>query len=152
MGYQALVNGINLPSYPCFLAFARLFSVRDRFHFASSFSTSSFETLNILRMALSIRSASVLPGTLGAGSGFMYSNCGGPVLHAAWAHLAASLTNLSILGAVRRHYLEEYRGIVTSTLTVRDGALPLPPGPGLGVEVHPAVLTRRNATVERTSA
>ena len=34
-----------------------------RFHFASRFASSSFETLNIRRTALSIFSASVLPGT-----------------------------------------------------------------------------------------
>ena len=79
-------------------------------------------------------------------------NCGGPVLHAASAHLAANLSNLHILETVRRHYLEEYRGIVTNTLTVVDGTLPLPSGPGLGVELDPAVLARPDATVERTSA
>ena len=77
-------------------------------------------------------------------------NCGGPVLHAASAHLSANLTNLHILETVRRHYLDEYRGIVTKTLPVVDGALPLPPGPGLGVELDPSVLTRPDATVHRT--
>ena len=40
-------------------------------------------------------------------------NCGGPVLHLASAHLAANVTNFFILESVRRHYLDEYRGIVT---------------------------------------
>src|SRR5262249_50051269 len=62
-------------------------------------------------------------------------NCGGPVLHAATAHLAANLTNLSIMETVRRHYLDEYRGILTRDLPVAGGVLPLPPGPGLGVEL-----------------
>ena len=79
-------------------------------------------------------------------------NCGGPVLHAASAHLAANLTSLHILETVRRHYLEEYRGIVTNTLVVVDGAVPLPPGPGLGVELEPAVLARADAVVERSGA
>jgi L-alanine-DL-glutamate epimerase-like enolase superfamily enzyme len=78
-------------------------------------------------------------------------NCGGPVLHAASAHLAANLTNLHILETVRRHYLDEYHGIVTNTLAVLDGNLPLPSGPGLGVELDPSVLTRPDASVERTS-
>jgi len=51
--------------------FACFFRARDRFHFASAFRTSSFETVNILRTALSKRSASVLPGTFGAGVGFI---------------------------------------------------------------------------------
>ena len=50
----------------------RLFRVRSRFHFASRFSSSSFDTLNILRRALSNLSASVLPGTCGAGNGLIW--------------------------------------------------------------------------------
>ncbi|HKW99217.1 MAG TPA: mandelate racemase/muconate lactonizing enzyme family protein [Bryobacteraceae bacterium] len=77
-------------------------------------------------------------------------NCGGPVLHVASAHLAANLTNLYILESVRRHYLEEYRGIVTDTLAVTDGTVPLPRGPGLGVELDAAVLAREDAVIERS--
>jgi hypothetical protein len=51
--------------------FVRFFRACARFHFASRFSTSSFDTLNIRRTALSNFSASVLPGTFGAGSGFI---------------------------------------------------------------------------------
>ena len=75
-------------------------------------------------------------------------NCGGPVLHFASAHLSANLTNLYILETVRRHYLEEYRGILTADLVPQNGELPLPPGPGLGVELDPAVLTRPDVTKE----
>ena len=79
-------------------------------------------------------------------------NCGGPVLHAASAHLAANLTNLYILETVRRHYLDEYRGMVTNTLPVNNGMIPLPPGPGLGVELDPGIFERKDAVVERTGA
>src|SRR5579871_1444325 len=48
-------------------------------------------------------------------------NCGGPILHVASLHLAANVTNLFILETVRRHYLDEYRGIVTQTLPPRNG-------------------------------
>jgi L-alanine-DL-glutamate epimerase-like enolase superfamily enzyme len=78
-------------------------------------------------------------------------NCGGPVLHVASAHLAANLTNLYILETVRRHYLDEYRGIVTNTLVAKDGVIPVPAGPGLGVELEPAVLARPDAVIERTT-
>jgi len=78
-------------------------------------------------------------------------NCGGPVLHAASAHLAANLTNLYILETVRRHYLDEYRGIVTNTLAARDGVIPVPAGPGLGMELEPAVLARPDAVIQRTA-
>ncbi|HZT30955.1 MAG TPA: mandelate racemase/muconate lactonizing enzyme family protein [Bryobacteraceae bacterium] len=76
-------------------------------------------------------------------------NCGGPVLHMASAHLAANLTNLFILETVRRHYLEEYQGLVTTTLPAAEGVLPLPPGPGLGVELNSAILTRPDITINR---
>jgi len=79
-------------------------------------------------------------------------NCGGPVLHMASAHLAANLTNLHILETVRRHYDEEYRGIVTRTLSLTDGVLPLPAGPGLGVELDASVFARPDVAVERIGA
>lgn len=75
-------------------------------------------------------------------------NCGGPVLHHASAHLAANLTNLTILETVRRHYLDEYRGLLTVDLTPVEGRLPLPVGPGLGVDLDPDVLRRPNVSVE----
>lgn len=75
-------------------------------------------------------------------------NCGGPVLHMASLHLAANLTNLYILESVRRHYLEEYAGIVNRIVTPARGEFPLPPGPGLGVELCPEVLSREDVTVE----
>jgi len=74
-------------------------------------------------------------------------NCGGPVLHAASLHLAANLTNLFILESVRRHYLDEYRDIVTQTLPPAAGEFALPPGPGLGVELCPKVMTRPDAQI-----
>src|SRR5579871_525758 len=79
-------------------------------------------------------------------------NCGGPVLHMASAHLAANLTNLHILETVRRHYDEEYRGIVTRTLSLTDGVLPLPAGTGLGVELDASVFARPDVAVERIGA
>jgi galactonate dehydratase len=78
-------------------------------------------------------------------------NCGGPILHYASAHLAANLTNFSILESVRRHYLEEYRGIVTRDLTPVNGEIPLPPGPGLGVELDPGVFSRPGVKVDQSS-
>lgn len=78
-------------------------------------------------------------------------NCGGPVLHFASAHLAANVVNLSILETVRRHYLEEYDGLVTATLAPVGGSLPLPPGPGLGVDLHPSLFSRPDIRIERVS-
>jgi len=59
-------------------------------------------------------------------------NCGGPVLHWASAHLSAAIPNLRILETVRRHYLDEYDGLLDASLTPVDGWLPLPQGAGLG--------------------
>jgi L-alanine-DL-glutamate epimerase-like enolase superfamily enzyme len=79
-------------------------------------------------------------------------NCGGPILHFATAHLAANVTNLYIMETVRRHYNEEYEGVVTQSLVPNaSGELPLPSGPGLGVELTQAVLTSKDAVVRRTS-
>ncbi|HTQ56193.1 MAG TPA: mandelate racemase/muconate lactonizing enzyme family protein [Bryobacteraceae bacterium] len=75
-------------------------------------------------------------------------NCGGPVLHAASLHLSANLTNLYILESVRRHYLDEYRGIVTQAPEPVNGHFGLPPGPGLGIELCAEVMTRADAIVE----
>lgn len=76
-------------------------------------------------------------------------NCGGPVLHFASAHFAAAVPNLRILETVRRHYLDEYTGLMTRMLAPgEDGTLPLPPGPGLGVELSPALLARPDVTIE----
>ena len=55
-------------------------------------------------------------------------NCGGPVLHAATLHLAANLPNLFIVESVRRHYDEEYAGLVTNTYPAEEGVLPVPRG------------------------
>ncbi len=79
-------------------------------------------------------------------------NCGGPILHFATAHFAANVTNLFIMETVRRHYSDEYEGLVTQKLVAgASGELPLPPGPGLGVELSPEVLARKDAIVKRSS-
>lgn len=78
-------------------------------------------------------------------------NCGGPILHFASAHLAANVTNLYILETVRRHYLEEYKGLLTRSLVPENGELPLPPGPGLGVELSAEVLKRQDAIIQHTA-
>ncbi len=78
-------------------------------------------------------------------------NCGGPILHYATAHLSANVTNLYIMESVRRHYNDEYDGLVTGKLTPdAEGNLPLPPGPGLGVELTPEVLARKDAVVKKS--
>lgn len=76
-------------------------------------------------------------------------NCGGPVLHFASAHFAAAVPNLQILETVRRHYDDEYSGLVSSKLAPIQGRLPLPPGPGWGIELTPEVLARPGVRIDR---
>lgn len=78
-------------------------------------------------------------------------NCGGPVLHFASAHLAANVAKLAVLETVRRHYHEEFAGILTSSLAPAGGELALPSGPGLGVELDLPVLSRSDDLIDRTS-
>ncbi len=79
-------------------------------------------------------------------------NCGGPVLHAATLHLSANVTNLFIMESVRRHYELEYEEILNHKLLPRDGWFPLPPGPGLGVELHDKLFARTDIQVRRSPA
>jgi L-alanine-DL-glutamate epimerase-like enolase superfamily enzyme len=75
-------------------------------------------------------------------------NCGGQ--HRT-SHLGApggNLTNLTILETVHRHYLDEYRGILTDSLVPVNGKLPLPTGVGLGVDLDPALFERTNVKVQ----
>ena len=77
-------------------------------------------------------------------------NCGGPVLHFASLHLAANVINLFILESVRRHYSEEYPGLVTTELVpAHSGEFPLPPGPGLGVDLNPDLLASGAVDIQR---
>jgi L-alanine-DL-glutamate epimerase-like enolase superfamily enzyme len=78
-------------------------------------------------------------------------NCGGPVLHAASLHLAANLPNLYICESVRRNYADEFHGLVTTVVQPDQGAFPLPPGPGLGVELSAETLARTDAVVRRST-
>ena len=73
------------------------------------------------------------------------------MLHVASLHLASNVTNLYILESVRRHYLDEYRGIVTGMLPPVNGEFALPAGPGLGVELCPEVMAREDVQVDRVS-
>lgn len=78
-------------------------------------------------------------------------NCGGPVLHAASVHLAANVPNLYILETVRRHYAEEYRGIVTGLPLVEDGGVAPSAIPGLGIELAPDFAGRPGTDIRFTS-
>jgi L-alanine-DL-glutamate epimerase-like enolase superfamily enzyme len=52
---------------------------------------------------------------------------------------------------VRDRYDGWHRNLVTRPLAVEDGALPLPPGPGLGTELDESILSRDDVIVEKTA-
>jgi galactonate dehydratase len=78
-------------------------------------------------------------------------NCGGPVLHFASIHLAMNVTNLFILESVRRHYLKDYQGLVTTTGAAEQGCFKALELPGLGVDLHPSIATRSDVTLHSVS-
>lgn len=69
-------------------------------------------------------------------------NPGGPVSNLVTAHLCASTYNLFIMESVRAFYLTWFPEALTFSLVSSDGHFPLPPGPGLGSELSPALLDR----------
>jgi galactonate dehydratase len=75
-------------------------------------------------------------------------NCGGPVVHFASWHLAFATRNLLILETVRRHYSDRYVPFVTLAGAPHNGKLEEPPGPGLGVQLRPDLLTSGRVRVE----
>jgi L-alanine-DL-glutamate epimerase-like enolase superfamily enzyme len=79
-------------------------------------------------------------------------NSGGPVLHFANAHLCASIPNLYAMETIRDRYDGWHRNLVTEPLSVDDGTLPLPDGPGLGTELDEALLDHPDTEVRRTEA
>ncbi|WP_312794914.1 mandelate racemase/muconate lactonizing enzyme family protein [Tianweitania sp.] len=64
-------------------------------------------------------------------------DCTGPVLLAASTHLSLNAPNALIQESVRAFYRTWYRDLVTALPQVRDGMITVPPGPGLGLELHP---------------
>jgi galactonate dehydratase len=75
-------------------------------------------------------------------------NCGGPILHIASLHLAANVTNLALLESVRQHYQKTYVGLVTRLGAPLEGWFEAPEGPGLGVDLDPAVFAHPEAVVQ----
>ena len=77
-------------------------------------------------------------------------NSGGPVLHFAGAHFSATVPNLYLMETIRDRYNGWHRNIVTEPLSVEDGVLPVPDGPGLGTEFNESLLDHPDTRVRRT--
>lgn len=71
-------------------------------------------------------------------------NVAGPICHAACMHLGAHLPNLFYVESVRAFYKTYFPILGNLSPVVRDGCLAVPQGPGLGVELRPAVFERED--------
>ena len=64
-------------------------------------------------------------------------DCTGPVVLCASTHLSLNAPNALMQESVRAFYRGWYRDLVTALPTVKNGMITVPPGPGLGMELHP---------------
>jgi L-alanine-DL-glutamate epimerase-like enolase superfamily enzyme len=77
-------------------------------------------------------------------------DCTGPVVLCASTHLALNAPNALVQESVRAFYRTWYRDLVTALPEVANGSITVPPGPGLGMELHPD-LDRAFTTTRRIS-
>lgn len=63
-------------------------------------------------------------------------DCTGPVVLAASTHLSLNAPNALVQESVRAFYRTWYRDLVTALPEVKNGMISVPPGPGLGLELH----------------
>ena len=77
-------------------------------------------------------------------------DCTGPVVLCASTHLSLNAPNALVQESVRAFYNGWYRDMVTALPTINNGMITVPPGPGLGMELHPD-LDRAFTTSRRVS-
>ena len=82
---------------------------------------------------------------------FAPHDCIGPVGFIAGIHAAFSQPNTLIMESVRAFYRGWYNELVTVMPTIKDGYVYPMEGPGLGVDLLPAVYERPDLTVRRSS-
>lgn len=80
-------------------------------------------------------------------------DCTGPVVLCASTHLSLNAPNALVQESVRAFYRTWYRDLVTALPKVENGMITVPPGPGLGLELHPDLdrqfsITRRVSEVD----
>ncbi len=83
---------------------------------------------------------------------FAPHDCIGPVGFAAAVHASFSQPNTLIQESVRAFYTGWYKELVTTVPTIKDGYVYPMEGPGLGLELLPAVFERPDLTVRRSEA
>jgi L-alanine-DL-glutamate epimerase-like enolase superfamily enzyme len=77
-------------------------------------------------------------------------NVAGPICHAACMHLGAHIPNLWFVESVRAFYKTYFPILSDLEVSVADGRLAVPTGPGLGVSLRPEVLARADLTLTRS--
>jgi len=82
---------------------------------------------------------------------FAPHDCIGPVGFVTAVHASFSQPNTLIQESVRAFYRGWYNELVTTMPTIKDGYVYPMEGPGLGVELLPAVFERSDLTVRRSS-
>ena len=82
---------------------------------------------------------------------FAPHDCIGPVGFAAAVHMSLSQPNTLIQESVRAFYRGWYTELVTELPRIEDGYVYPMEGPGLGLELQPAVFERGDLTVRRSS-
>ena len=83
---------------------------------------------------------------------FAPHDCIGPVGFVAAVHMSFSQPNTLIQESVRAFYRGWYNELVTVVPRIENGYVYPMEGPGLGVELQPAVFKRQDLTVRRTPA
>ena len=77
-------------------------------------------------------------------------DCTGPVVLCASTHLALNAPNALVQESVRAFHRTWYRDLVTAVPPIEHGHIGVPPGPGLGLDLHPE-LDRRFTVTHRFS-
>lgn len=86
----------------------------------------------------------------GRGLPIAFHDCSGPITLAASTHLALAVRNVREQEIARGMYYGWYAELVDQPAPVTNGAITVPPGPGLGVALQPGLEKRKDAVVRRT--
>lgn len=79
-------------------------------------------------------------------------DCTGPVTWIANLHISLAFPTAMILESVRAFYLGYYNDLVTHLPTIKQGQAYPMEGPGLGTELHPALLEAEDTIIRTTTA
>jgi len=79
-------------------------------------------------------------------------DCTGPVVLAASTHLSLNAPNALIQESVRAFHRTWYGDLVTALPPIEAGMITVPPGPGLGLALHPDLDRRHTVTRRETTA